>query len=78
MDFSHYGEATEEWISYISAPPMISPGLDQARSIPAEIYASGTAIRAAQDHEKPKASGLEGKFTTRDHKVATPRARLSH
>lgn len=72
MDFSHYGEATEEWHSYVAGhPDVLQGGAANPNSTLSEFYTSSTAGRAAQDHEKLKASGLEGTFTTQDHKVPT-------
>ena len=72
MDFSPYGEATEEWTSYVSAHPKILQA-ETASPAPslAEMHASTTATRSTQDRENLKESGLEGKVTTRDYQVAT-------
>lgn len=78
MDFSQYGEASEEWTSYVSAHPIIDQGWSKPDQSLEEMYATGTAFRAAQDRERLKASDLEGTFTTQDHKVMTVMARLFH
>ena len=71
MDFSRYGEATEEWTSFMSAHPIIVQGWDKPDQSLTEMYTSGTNYRAAHDQLKLRASGVAGKFTTQDHKVPT-------
>ncbi len=71
MDFSQYGEASAEWTSYVAAHPIIDQGWSKPDQSLAEMYATGTKFRTAQDRERLKASGLEGTFTTQDHEVAT-------
>lgn len=66
MDFSHYSEPTEEWTSYVCAHPIIVQGGTQS-----DQSLSATASRAAHDNERFRASSLEGKFNTEDHKVRT-------
>jgi hypothetical protein len=69
MDFSKFGEASEEWTSYVSAHPIIDQSWSKTDETLAEMHASGSAIRAELDREKLNASGLEGKFIAHDHEA---------
>ncbi|KAM3069010.1 hypothetical protein ACMFMF_008977 [Clarireedia jacksonii] len=71
MDFSQYGEPSEEWTSFVDSHPIIDQGWSKPDQSLNEMHTSGNAFRAAHDSEKLKASGLEGKFKTQVYTVPT-------
>jgi hypothetical protein len=71
MDFSKYGEASEEWTSFVSAHSMINQGWSKPDQSLHEMHVEGNAGRAALDTAKLKASGLEGKFMSQAHAIPT-------